>query len=121
MIRPPKIVARFTTAGLHAWPGAPDRRAYLRPLHRHLFHVTVEVEVRHAEREVEFHDLAEHTAGLFADLGKPYHPESTLVNFGHQSCEHLASRLAALLTSEGYGVVRVIVSEDGENDGVWEA
>lgn len=115
------ITARFTAPGLHRWPGAPDRRAYLRDLHRHLFRVEVVAAMGHNDREVEFHDLAEQAAQMFEWMGSEYHPATRLVTFGARSCEMLAAELAALLTEEGLTLVRVTVSEDGENDGTWHA
>lgn len=115
------ITARFTLAGLHHWPSAPPRRAYLANPHRHLFRIAVTAEVDHPDREVEFHDLAEQAAALFARMGDPYHPDSTLVDFGPRSCEVLARQLAVTLAAVDVPVVAVLVSEDGENDGIWQA
>lgn len=114
------ITARFTRPGLHHWPDAPPRRGYLAHDHRHLFHVEVRVAVAHSERAVEFHDLAEQAAAVFDTLGTRYHPDSTLVQFGPQSCETLARRLADGLGGSGLPVRSVTVSEDGENDSTWE-
>lgn len=114
------ITARFTLAGLHHWPNAPERRAYLRNPHRHLFHVTVHTPVMHDDRDIEFHDLAEQAVRHFRRLGDPYHPESTLVDFGPRSCEVLAEQLAKSLHAVYVPVSRVDVSEDGENDGTWK-
>lgn len=113
------ITSRFEVAGLHRWPLAPDRRAYLRDTHRHLFKVTVAVEVGQADREVEFHDLGEESETVFRSFGVQYHEESTLVNFGANSCEMLAEALGRELVGRGYPVMGVKVSEDGENDGSW--
>jgi hypothetical protein len=60
------ITVRFTAPGFHQWPAAPQRRAYLRERHRHLFHVAVTIPVLHADREVEFHDLQDAARELFA-------------------------------------------------------
>lgn len=115
------IIARFTLPGLHHWPDAPDRRAYLRSPHRHLFEVEVEHPLHRADREIEFHDLAESARIAFHRLGVTYHSESTLVDFGARSCEMLADALGLALAHEGYWPSRIVVSEDGENDGIWEA
>lgn len=95
------IRVRFTEAGMHYWPGAPDGRAYLRSRHRHLFVVTVETEVYHDEREVEFHDLLE-------EARQKFHIED------HWSCERMARELARKLVSRYTRPVAVTVSEDGE-------
>ena len=114
------IEATFTLPGLHRWPGAPERRAYLRSLHRHLFAVTVTVATRHDDRDVEFHDLGEEARALLAARGEQYHPQAALLTFGASSCEMLAEDLASELAGRGYDVTRVAVSEDGENTGIWE-
>jgi hypothetical protein len=59
------IHVRFTEHGVHCWPQAPERRAYLRSLHRHLFFVEVSTAVEHDDREIEFHDLQEEAACIF--------------------------------------------------------
>lgn len=109
------ITASAVVAGLHHWPSAPDRRAYLRHPHRHRFHATARVAVAHDDRDVEYHDLGEQVEVLLAGLGSRWHPESTLIDFGPQSCETLARALAALLADRGLRVVEVTVSEDGEH------
>lgn len=112
------ITASAQVTGLHHWPEAPERRAYLRNPHRHIFKAEAELSVTHGDREVEFHDLGEHVEVLLHGLGEQYHAESTLVDFGARSCEHLARTLFDRLTDEGMTVVRVTVSEDGEHAGV---
>lgn len=101
-----RIWVRFARHGLHRWPGAHDGRAYLRAVHRHLFHVEVSTDVTHDDREIEFHDLQERAAGMFetflADM-----PEET-------SCEMMARWLASGLAKEHERPFTVSVSEDGE-------
>lgn len=116
---PATITARARVQGLHQWPGAPDRRSYLRALHRHEFHVEVKAAVFHSDRDTEFHDLGERAAVLLRGLGQEFHPESTLVTFGASSCEMLAEKVGLLLIDEGVPVLSVTVSEDGEHDGTW--
>lgn len=105
-----------TVAGIHCWPDAPDRRAYLRSAHRHVFHIETVADVAHDDRDVEFHDLAERTETEFRALGGSYHDESTLVDFGARSCEMLARELWDVLERAGVPIVRVSVGEDGD---VW--
>lgn len=96
------VTHRF--AGFHQWEQAPERRAYLRDLHRHLFHVRAAVDVNHEGREIEFHDLL---AFLEAEC-------RSLTVLG--SCETVATLLAERLADEYPGRrVSVEVSEDGEN------
>ena len=95
------IRVRFTSPGMHCWPGAPERRAYLRNVHRHLFVVTVETLVEHDEREIEFHDLLD-AARIGFVIGDEW------------SCETMARDLANKLCKDFKRPMTVIVSEDGE-------
>lgn len=97
------IVVRFTFEGFHAWPAAPERRAYLRDRHRHLFHVAVGLGTD-GDREVEFHDLLE--------FCRSHAPGPEL---GARSCEAIAEGLLHDVAGEWPGrCVRVAVFEDGE-------
>lgn len=113
------VTARTWIDGLHHWPDAPDRRAYLRHPHRHLFHLTATVRVDGDHREVEFHDLGDELYDLARARSMPYHPDAELRDFGTLSCEAIASALARALSQRGYRPVEVTVSEDGENDASW--
>lgn len=94
--------------GWHNWADAPAHRAYLAHPHRHVFHVKVTIPVEHDDREVEFHDLLDwvHRQGLEV-IG----PGG---QFGGQSCETIAARLADLVQREYGRACEVEVSEDGE-------
>ena len=91
------IVATAQAEGLHHWPGAPVGEEYLRQPHRHLFTVTVRMQVRHGDREVEINAFARWLHGQIlpslattvgdGDGGPP--------DFGTQSCEQLAERITA--------------------------
>jgi hypothetical protein len=110
---PATIFVRFTFGGWHCWPDAPERRAYLRDRHRHLFHVEVKTTVDHDDRELEFHDLLAFAAVEFSGLGE-VDPEAGIVDFGSQSCETLARRLATVTADKYDKAIAVEVSEDGE-------
>lgn len=101
------IDVSFRVPGLHFWSGATGRREYLRHPHRHMFHIRVSVEVSHDDREIEFHDLKDDAGAMFQSFGEQG-------NFGGQSCEHLARRLAGCLVERHRRAVSVHVSEDGE-------
>jgi hypothetical protein len=102
------IFVRFEQVGFHCWPDAPSHRAYLRASHRHLFGIEVTTHVDHDERDIEFHDLRDEAAALFRGLS------ICKQDFGPQSCETLARRLATQLADRYARTVTVIVSEDGE-------
>lgn len=116
--------------GFHSYPDAPEEVAFLRNLHRHMFHVKVTLEVFHNDREVEFIMLKRHIDDLILFM---------LRKAPMQSCEDLATRLLQKLSSTTLdGVllgmcvktnsykeqecmqrhITVEVNEDGENGGV---
>lgn len=104
-------VKRFITVitqfeGFHAWPQAPDEVEFLRYKHRHLFGVSVTLEVMHNDRELEFFLVKKKVDELIdllvdkEDVG---------------SCEMCASQLATALHQVYDRFVSVTVSEDKEN------
>ena len=48
------VEVSFQFEGIHSYPDAPEGVEYLRYPHRHMFHIKVELEVFHDDREVEF-------------------------------------------------------------------
>jgi hypothetical protein len=105
------VVATFTAEGFHRWPEAPAHRAYLADRHRHLFHVRVEVEVGHGDREIECHDLRDFALEAFG-----------AGDMGCQSCEMMAVDLAQKVARR-FGDRRVMVEvlEDGEVGGRFQS
>lgn len=93
--------------GFHLWDDAPPHREYLRALHRHVFHVRVELSVAHDDREIEYHDLKDEVDGYIhrAEWGPAW------------SCEAMARDLldSLRLGHPGREFYQVTVSEDGEN------
>lgn len=106
------IVVKTSFEGIHCWPEAPAEVKYLRQLHRHIFNVVVEIEVKHMDRELEFimvkHKLNEWLAEHFDSQG--------VWQMGRLSCEQVAWELVEKL-SQQYGTrfIKVCVLEDGEN------
>ena len=93
----------------HRWPEAGQHapgRGYLESFHRHRFGVKASVTVRHDDREVEFHDVA--------DLVSQWCALRHLEDQGRRSCEDLAKELAEVLSKRWPGRrYRVTVDEDG--------
>ncbi len=87
----------------HCWPGAPDHREYLKPLHQHVWEVKVRVSVGHLDRDVEFHDLRDEVWDILHDI-----------NF-NDSCEGIAKSLFEQLKGQYYpkNKVAVWVGEEG--------
>lgn len=111
MTNPATIFVRFTSPALHCWPGAHERRAYLRAEHRHLFHIEVSTLVTHDDRDIEFHDLRDNALSAFQSLGKE--PGK----LGPMSCEMMAREMCRLLHDDypkRTALWTVTVSEDGE-------
>jgi hypothetical protein len=103
------VWVQFAQVGFHHWPDAPAHRAYLAAPHRHQFQVEVSTSVKHDDREIGFHDLREEAMTLFRGLAV-----SKSHDFGPQSCESLARRLATRLACNYAQPFTVTVSEDGE-------
>lgn len=106
-----EVWVRWTQEGWHNWPEAPERRAYLRDSHRHLFWYEVRVNITGLghNRSLEFHNLLE------------FCREATRgPNLGANSCEMLAAALGedvrVWLLEMGVEAIctTVTVSEDNE-------
>jgi hypothetical protein len=101
-----EVFCRTQTVGFHHWPNAPEQVDYLRSNHRHVFHITVAVSVKHTDRDVEFITLRKDVDNYFQSRSK---------QFGPESCEMIADRVQTYLEKKDYRVTRVTVSEDNEN------
>jgi hypothetical protein len=101
--------------GLHHWPDATDPNRYLHSPHRHLFVVTVDLQVFRDDREVEINAAARWLSALLPTLARVPRHEAGPVDFGAQSCEHLATRITeAIKDRHGQGRrVTTTVLEDG--------
>lgn len=109
------IKVRTEFEGMHYYPNASaidQRIAFLESKHRHLFKVSVKIAVTHLDRELEFF------------LVKWALQDFITANYnraGSQSCEMIAMDiLQHLLQSYGERFYEVVVSEDGESDGIIE-
>lgn len=109
------IVVRAWVEGLHHWPEAPDAVAFLRNPHRHTFYVTLTIDVRHDDRELEFILVKR---ALEAHL-KPMERAARAGEVSTNSCEHIAGGvLAWALGAFGDRSMMCEVSEDGENGAI---
>lgn len=108
------IAVKHQFEGFHSYPDAPDKVAFLRNNHRHIFKVKATIEVSHNDRDLEFFLVKDVLVnqicayiGLRSNLG---------------SCESIAEGILEGLEN-AYGKLRGIaveVSEDGENSAtVW--
>lgn len=100
------IWVTFARKGIHAYPDAPEEVAYLRAPHRHVFKFKVTIEVRHNDREIEFHIFQRELEGLY-DKGP--------LQLDDKSCEDLCDELLEEVSARYPGRRIIIeVSEDGE-------
>lgn len=107
------IKVRTQFEGFHCYPGAGDidpRIKFLEDSHRHMFKVEVKIGVTHLDRELEFFvvkwALQQFIAGGQMD---------------NKSCEMIGRDILDSHLIPTYGDARyyeVIVSEDGESDGI---
>lgn len=108
------VTHRFV--GYHRWADAPDRRSYLTERHRHLFHVRVDVDVTHDDREVEFHDLLDVVTDACEGLGQKARGVGR--DLGSMSCETIALYVVEKVLARWPGrTLACEVSEDGEAGG----
>lgn len=106
------IRVTFARHGFHNWPEAEGTRSYLAQRHRHLFHVSVELETFHDDREVEFHDLQDWCVRTWDQIGVE-HQKSVGKELGRRSCEEVALYFIYKLTRQfGGRRVSVEVTED---------
>jgi hypothetical protein len=107
----------FTREGIHCYPAAatdPNLAtgdiydvSYLANPHRHIFHFTVSIEVKHNDRDIEFIQFKRWLENSFND---------GVLQLDHKSCEMISDDLYTFI-AERYPNrdVHITVSEDGEN------
>ena len=100
------VFCTLTFEAWHRWPDAPDEFAYLRDLHRHMFHVRLAISTK-TDRQIEFIDLKRQVGNAITKL------QQTEKDVKTWSCERWAMRLLGL-----FDAAYVQVSEDGENGAV---
>ena len=108
------IKVRTEFEGYHFYPNAgdiDDRIKFLENEHRHMFKVEVKISVTHLDRELEFF-LVKWDLQDFIKSGK----------MNHKSCEMIATDILEqhLLPRYGERYYEIVVSEDGESDGIVE-
>jgi len=108
------IKIRTEFEGYHFYPGAGEidsRIKFLENEHRHMFKVEVKISVTHLDRELEFF-LVKWALQDFIKSGK----------MNHKSCEMIATDILQehLLPRYGERYYEIVVSEDGESDGIVE-
>jgi 6-pyruvoyl-tetrahydropterin synthase len=101
------ITHRFPA--FHKWEKAPKEVAFLRNLHRHMFHVKVWLEVQHEDRELEFFMVKRKLVDFCDGF------EGRTIG----SCENTADNIKAFMQMEyPKRGIEVEVSEDGESGAI---
>ena len=108
------IKIRTEFEGFHFYPGAGDidpRIKFLENEHRHIFKVEVKISVTHLDRELEFFLVKWDLQDYLMDS-----------KMNHKSCEMIATDILQqhLLPKYGERYYEIVVSEDGESDGIVE-
>jgi hypothetical protein len=108
------IKVRTEFEGFHYYPDAgkiDSRIHFLENEHRHMFKVEVKISVTHLDRELEFF-LVKWALQEFIKSG----------NQNHKSCEMIAEDILEnhLIPKYGERYYEIVVSEDGESDGIIE-
>lgn len=109
------IKVRTEFEGYHYYPKAGEidsRIKFLENEHRHMFKVEVKISVTHLDRELEFF-LVKWALQDFIKAG----------SMNHKSCEMICMDILHNHLIPAYGADRyyeVVVSEDGESDGIVE-
>ena len=110
------IRVRTEIEGFHCYPNASKidpRIEFLESMHRHIFKISVKMTVTHLDRELEFFLVKWALQDFLANKTTPH----------NKSCETLANEILVDHLLPLYGNNRkyeVIVSEDGESDGIIE-
>jgi hypothetical protein len=103
-----QIFVKTSFEGYHRYLDAPDEVFYLRTFHRHIFHVTVIIDVFHNDRDIEFHLFKKFVNGIIKDN-----------DFDCKSCEMIIDDLAeAIALKYPNRGMTISVSEDGENGAI---
>ena len=104
------IWVTFQRAGFHYYPAAISDQAladvnYLGNRHRHLFKFTVQIQVTHNDRDLEFHQVLNVCESLMRNT----------IDINHKSVEMLADDLFLQLAIRYPNrKMKISVSEDGE-------
>jgi len=112
-VKTTNVVVNFQMPGIHAWPGVTKTKyhknqGYLQFVHRHIFKITAEKYVSHADRDIEIIDLQNQMYKFLHESW--WDDELQLADFGQMSCEMIAEKLV-----DRFQLSKCTVLEDGEN------
>ena len=103
--------------GFHRWKDAPDAVAFLRDIHRHVFHVKITASVSHAERDIEFILFKREVNEIIQKIiDGERHTDQPIEDW---SCETWSKEILTTLQERGYNNrMTCEFSEDGENGAI---
>lgn len=84
------IIVCTRVVGFHAWKDAPPEVDYLASRHRHVFTIKLALDVKHDDRDLEFHMVLRHLRGVLYALWSHNKLE---VEFGNNSTEAIGRAL----------------------------
>lgn len=105
------IIINLQVEGIHNWPDANKlipEVGFLSDLHRHMFHITVEKQVNHDDRDIEI-IMFKRSINEFL-IRNFYDTKYNMLNFKSNSCE-----MISLMILNHFNCTSVQVLEDGEN------
>ena len=108
------IKIRTEIEGFHYYPNAgkiDNRIKFLENSHRHIFKIEVKIAVSHSDRELEFFLVKWALQDFLKDS-----------DYNNKSCEMIATNILLNHLKPTYGerYFEIVVSEDGESDGIIE-
>ena len=104
------MILNMIFEGIHRYVDAPEEVKFLRNYHRHLFHVTIKIQLFKGDRELEFFVVQR----ALRPLIKLWF--ATHMNYNDTSCETAAKTIHYIVQMQyANRAVSVQVMEDGEN------
>lgn len=117
--------------GFHKFPKASevfnDSIKFLEDVHRHIFHVSLTVEVFHNDRDIEFILLKRDLQSVLSEIASSMTYAKGVSKSCEMMCEEIYSKMGRyypkVFTFKESRDIRIKVSEDGENAGIiiWTA
>lgn len=110
-----RINVKVDVLGTHNWPDAFNVVEFLKHEHHHQFNITVECDVEHNNREIEFILLR---MDILDFVYYNYKTDRWIVKFGSMSCEMIANDIKEHMEFKYKRKFKVSVYEDNVQGGV---
>ena len=115
-----RIFVTFQREGIHRYPAAAtdpslatggwDDVSFLAYPHRHMFHFRVTIDVKHADRDIEFIQFKRELERLYTN---------SVLQLDYKSCEMMSDDLYEYISKQYPGRdIDIEIAEDGENGSV---